>query len=181
MHRSLLPPLPCLLAIVPLHLPGGCTHAHPAAAAAPLLDSAHIQALPCSLLPLPPLLLPPPPPSPPAPADFKATCAAYIKAVFSMPGAITNQEVGARAAQEQWVADQRFITAEERVWEALPGANTPVLIMNGDLDVLVPHANARRIAARIPGARLHTFEGWGHGFKNPAALAEVVNEFLLGD
>ena len=98
-----------------------------------------------------------------------------------MPGAITNQEVGARAAQEQWVADQRFITTEERVWEALPGVKTPVLIMNGDLDALVPHANARRIAACIPGARLHTFEGWGHGFKNPAVFAEVVNDFMLGD
>ena len=57
------------------------------------------------------------------------------------------------------MADQRFITADERVWEALPGVKTPVLVMNGDLDALVPHANARRIAARIPGARLHTFEG----------------------
>lgn len=34
-------------------------------------------------------------------AEFKKTCADYIKAVFSMPGAITDQEVGPQAAKEQ--------------------------------------------------------------------------------
>lgn len=35
-----------------------------------------------------------------------------------------------------------------------------------------------RISQRIPGAQLHTWEGWGHGFKDAARLARVVNEFM---
>lgn len=37
----------------------------------------------------------------------------------------------------QWVADQEFIHNDGRVWDALPNAKTPCLIMNGDRDVLV--------------------------------------------
>lgn len=36
-----------------------------------------------------------------------------------------------------------------------------------------------RISGRIPGARLHTWEGWGHGFKDSERLAQVVTDFLL--
>jgi len=35
------------------------------------------------------------------------------------------------------VADQEFIHNDGRVWDALPRAATPCLIMNGDRDVLV--------------------------------------------
>lgn len=40
-------------------------------------------------------------------------------------------------------------------------------------DAVVPAENAYRLAERVPTARLHTFAGWGHGFKKPAELAEV--------
>ena len=66
-----------------------------------------------------------------------------------------------------------------QVWEALPGVKTPVLILNGDQDILVPPENARRISERIPGSRLHLFPGWGHAYKDPAQLAEVVTAWLL--
>lgn len=45
----------------------------------------------------------------------------------------------------------------------------------------VPHENAVRIAGRIPGARLHTFEGWAHAFKDAGRLAEVVTEFMCAE
>lgn len=35
------------------------------------------------------------------------------------------------------MADQEFIHNDGRVWDALPNAKTPCLIMNGDRDVLV--------------------------------------------
>jgi pimeloyl-ACP methyl ester carboxylesterase len=73
----------------------------------------------------------------------------------------------------------RLYDCRTQVWDALPGIQNPVLIMNGEQDVLVPVENARRLAARIPGAQLHTFPGWGHGYKCPAQLAEVVTAFLL--
>ena len=71
--------------------------------------------------------MPPPPTSPPnSLADFKEVTADYIKSVFSMPGGITDQSVGAKTAAEQWVADDEFIHRDERVWDALPGVMTPV-------------------------------------------------------
>lgn len=44
--------------------------------------------------------------------------------------------------------------------------------------VQVPHENAERIAARIPGAQLHTWEGWGHGWLDAGRFAAAVNAFL---
>lgn len=79
------------------------------------------------------------------------------------------------------MADAEFIHSDEGVWDALPGITTPVLLLNGEGDCIVPPENAHRLAARIPGAQLHTFPSWGHGFKDPAELAEVVNEFLLAE
>jgi 3-oxoadipate enol-lactonase len=42
-------------------------------------------------------------------------------------------------------------------WEAysrLPQVSAPTLVIHGDSDQLVPPANAKLIAARIPGAKL---------------------------
>lgn len=115
------------------------------------------------------------------PLDFRRTCAQYIKEVFSMPKSIIDAEVSKKCAQEQFKADQAFLAGEEQVWSALPGITAPCLITNGSLDVLVPPENARRLAERIPGARLHLFEGWGHGFKDSAAFARVLDEFLCSE
>lgn len=70
-------------------------------------------------------------------------------------------------------------------WQAAPLRHGPVLAEGRGIpcarppSLQVPHENAERIAARIPGARLHTWHGWGHGFKDAARLAQAVNEFLL--
>jgi pimeloyl-ACP methyl ester carboxylesterase len=69
---------------------------------------------------------------------------------------------------------------EEEVWRALPRVAVPCLISNGTADVLVPPENARRLAARIPGAQLRLWEGWGHGWKDSAAFASAINDFLGG-
>lgn len=68
-----------------------------------------------------------------------------------------------------------------QVWDALPSIQNPVLIMNGTRDILVPQVNAERLAAHIPGAKLHLFQSWGHAFQDPAELAEVVTDFILDD
>ncbi len=39
----------------------------------------------------------------------------------------------------------------------------PVLIANGDHDIMVPTENSRDMARRIPGAELHIYEDAGHG------------------
>jgi pimeloyl-ACP methyl ester carboxylesterase len=81
----------------------------------------------------------------------------------------------------QWAADVQFCAEEEQVWNALPQVTVPCLISNGTEDVIVPPENARRLAARIPGAKLHLWEGWGHGWKDSGRFAAVVNDFLCGE
>ncbi|HET9985905.1 MAG TPA: alpha/beta fold hydrolase [Longimicrobiales bacterium] len=48
----------------------------------------------------------------------------------------------------------------------------PTLVTAGSADVLVPVENARRLAERIPGARLKVYEGLGHQF-----FVEAADEF----
>lgn len=112
------------------------------------------------------------------PVDFRRTCGQYIKEVFSMPKSIVDAEPSKKAAREQYAADQQFLAGEEQVWDALPQVAVPCLISNGTEDVLVPRENAERLAARIPGAQLHLFQGWGHGWKDSAKFARVLNDFL---
>ena len=42
------------------------------------------------------------------------------------------------------------------------GVTTPVLVIHGDADALLPAAHGRDIAARIPGARYEEIAGMGH-------------------
>jgi pimeloyl-ACP methyl ester carboxylesterase len=56
------------------------------------------------------------------------------------------------------------------------------LILRGALDIDVPPVNEQLIAARIPNARLVTFEDAGHGLplQEPELVAGLVNGFLGG-
>ena len=49
---------------------------------------------------------------------------------------------------------------------------TPTLVITGDADHIVPPQNSRNLAARIPGARLHTVSGGSHTF-----FIEQADEF----
>ena len=63
---------------------------------------------------------------------------------------------------------------------ALPSIGVPTLVITGEHDGTAPPEVARRMAERIPGARLVIVPGAGHllPIENPAALAEAV-VFLL--
>ena len=56
----------------------------------------------------------------------------------------------------------------------------PTLVLAGDDDPLVPVANARFLAHRIPRARLHVVRGGGHLFliDQPRDVVDVVGAFL---
>jgi poly(3-hydroxyalkanoate) depolymerase len=56
----------------------------------------------------------------------------------------------------------------------------PTLVMAGDDDPMIPIANARLLANRIPKARLHVAEGGGHLFlfTRAAKMSAVVTDFL---
>jgi 3-oxoadipate enol-lactonase len=67
-------------------------------------------------------------------------------------------------------------------WDRLPSISVPTLVMHGSEDAVMPLANARLLAERIPGARLVVFDGAGHLFfhEQPERAAAIVEEFVLG-
>ncbi len=64
--------------------------------------------------------------------------------------------------------------------EMLARLDLPVLVMQGDRDIVVAPAMAHHIAASIPGARLHMFEGIGHApfLETPEAFNAVLLDFV---
>jgi poly(3-hydroxyoctanoate) depolymerase len=75
----------------------------------------------------------------------------------------------------QVLALRRFVSG---LW--LHRLRQPTLVLHGDADPIVPVANARILAARIPDARLVTVPGGGHLFllTRPEAMAELITDFL---
>ena len=59
----------------------------------------------------------------------------------------------------------------------------PTLVIAGDDDRMIPLANARFLAHRIPDARLHVVPGGGHAFllDEPESVVEEIQAFLDGD
>jgi pimeloyl-ACP methyl ester carboxylesterase len=58
----------------------------------------------------------------------------------------------------------------------------PVLVMNGDNDLLVPTSQSWEMAVKIPNAQLVIYPKAGHGFlyQYASEVAEQVNTFLDG-
>ena len=79
------------------------------------------------------------------------------------------------AMARQMVAIQSFNT-----YERLGQITTPTLVITGDADILVPPANSKILAERIPGASLQTVPGAGHGFFWEASqeVITLIREFL---
>lgn len=70
-------------------------------------------------------------------------------------------------------------------WSSLPWVHrlrNRTLVMNGDDDPIVPLANGRLLAWRIPRAHLHIVHGGGHLFllEEPESSAVVIAQFLDG-
>ena len=53
--------------------------------------------------------------------------------------------------------------------------SSPVLVLHGDADEVVPVEQSRRLAAGAPGVELHVYEGEGHGFRGPEAVADQLD------
>jgi pimeloyl-ACP methyl ester carboxylesterase len=66
--------------------------------------------------------------------------------------------------------------------DRLGAIQAPTLICHGTADRIIPVGNAHMLAERIPGARLHLFEGGSHQFfwEHADAFNRIVIEFLTG-
>jgi pimeloyl-ACP methyl ester carboxylesterase len=68
-------------------------------------------------------------------------------------------------------------------WESysrLPQIKAPTLVIHGETDRLIPVANGRMIAERIPGAKLLVIPGAGHIFETdqPGVANQAILEYL---
>jgi len=65
-------------------------------------------------------------------------------------------------------------------YDRLPHIRSPALVITGIEDVVIPPANSRTLADRIPGSRLVEISGAGHGlmYQCPGEFLVVVRKFL---
>jgi len=54
----------------------------------------------------------------------------------------------------------------------------PVMIWQGDADLMVPFAHAKALAARIPGGSVHLEEGEGHLSLGIGAVERMLDELV---
>lgn len=108
------------------------------------------------------------------PADQHATLEAFVADLMSRPQDFPSQDVlvAQDAAWNAWLGGG--------IWDALPGVTAPVLLMNGADDELVPAANARNMADRIPGARVAIVPDAGHAvlLQEPTHCAQLIGSFI---
>ena len=65
-------------------------------------------------------------------------------------------------------------------WERLPNIKCPTLIVHGELDLLMPPANAEVIKAQIPNSELLMLPGAGHGYwaSDPVGTHRQIVDWL---
>ena len=83
--------------------------------------------------------------------------------------------IAGRAFQAQLAASR-----DHDVWDRLPAITAPTLVAHGSEDVVMPLANARLLAERVPRATLEVFDGAGHLFfhEEPERAAESLAAFV---
>jgi len=109
------------------------------------------------------------------PASARPAELAYFAGILAMP----IEKVGRKIAKRQAAAERRFAKTNN-TYNALSSIRVPVLVTAGGVDGIVPPANARLIAARIPHARLAIFAGAGHMmmFQDMDRFVALVEEFV---
>ncbi len=98
-------------------------------------------------------------------------------------------ELGDVVAEARAAFSPATLAAQERVldeWAATeqppPGAGAPpALVVCGELDVVIPPANADALAALWPGARVERIAGGGHAFmaQEPQRVAALIADFAM--
>ena len=109
---------------------------------------------------------------------FPPALAPEIDRRFGEVVAAARAELSPRALRAQEEAMEAW-RAEER--DSPHGDSPPVLIAHGSEDAVIPAVNAKRLAARWPGARVEVFAGGGHAFmaQEPRRVAELLTAFLV--
>jgi pimeloyl-ACP methyl ester carboxylesterase len=108
------------------------------------------------------------------PASAHPAELAYFAGILAMP----IEKVGRKITERQADSERRFARTND-TYNGLSSIRVPVLVTAGSLDGIVPPANARLIAARIPHARLKIFAGAAHMmmFQDLDQFTRLVDQF----
>ncbi len=71
---------------------------------------------------------------------------------------------------------------KDDVWDLLGRIRAPALVLHGTGDSVVPYSHGRAFAEAVPGARLVSFQGGGHGLPGREAVKvnRLIRDFVLG-
>jgi 3-oxoadipate enol-lactonase len=81
---------------------------------------------------------------------------------------------------ECWLAQVAALDRYHEVGVPVERIDVPALVIHGDLDAVVPIANGRLLASRLPNAELVVLPGRGHApmLEEPGPFGELVCSFL---
>lgn len=114
------------------------------------------------------------------PARFAETRARRLCAPQAAPEALDAVRRAMAALRPEGYAQACSVLARGDLLAAVAGLRLPGLVTCGACDAVVPPEQARRVAARFPGAAYAEIPGVGHAgyVENPAAYAAPVLSFL---
>ncbi|HEX6665740.1 MAG TPA: alpha/beta hydrolase [Solirubrobacterales bacterium] len=111
--------------------------------------------------------------------------ARLISLLFPPPlAAEIDREFGEVVGEARAGLSTQTLLAQERAMEAWHQRQQPldvampVTVIHGELDEVIPAANAELLGARLPGARVEVLEGCGHALmaQEPARVAAAIRE-----
>ena len=117
--------------------------------------------------------------------DYRGFLEFFFSAMFSEPHSTKQIEDtvgwGLETTPEVLIATEKAgLVDEEEATRLLASVTCPVLVVHGDDDEIIMHANGQALAELAKG-RLLTMEGSGHGphARDPVAVNLAIREFLL--
>jgi len=111
------------------------------------------------------------------PPSAAAAAQTYVLGILRYPGFY---QAPAAVVADQAQAVQQWLAGQDPAGRQLAEIRIPTLVADGTVDRLDPVANARQLAATVPGATLLLYPGAGHAFlfQDLASFLAAVERFL---
>lgn len=93
-----------------------------------------------------------------------------------------DKPAGLQARDAQMDAITEWGIPDPSQLDRLAGITQPVLVANGDNDIMIPTPNTWLLAQHLPNARVRIYPDSGHGFlwQWPEEFAALIHSFLSG-
>ena len=81
-----------------------------------------------------------------------------------------------RLGVDSWLDDDLAFTKD---WGfSLDEISIPIMLWQGDLDLMVPFSHGKRLSSQLPGAKIHLQHGEGHLSIGVGALERMLDELM---